>query len=60
MGEGWKRAIAATKAPRKRGREIATRTRTTKKNGWMPEVCCVRLEGSPGTKGYLLLAGWSC
>lgn len=42
-----------------KGRLYAIKTRRTKANGWMPEVCAVRLEGASGDGGVFLVCGWS-
>ena len=63
MGDGLKRAIAATKATRKpkqlKGNVVAIKTRSTKANAWMPDKCNVLLEGDPDPKGrFLQVCGW--
>lgn len=60
MGEGWKRAIAATKATRKKpkGRVFAIKSKKVKA-AWMPDTCCVQLSGTKTGDGYLLVCGWS-
>ena len=43
-----------------KGHVCAVRTRVTKANGWMPEVCFARLEGDPDPRGkFLQVCGWS-
>ncbi len=66
MGDGLKRAVAATKATRKpkpkpaRGHVVAIKKRLTPSNAWMPEEVYARLEGDPDPKGrFLLVCGWS-